>query len=58
MFSARPYDREFLERANTALSGHHELTFFETRLTAVSVALAAEYDAVCAFVNDLSGATC
>lgn len=49
-FSARPFDREFFAVANRARG--HDLHFFETRLTAATVALAAGFDAVCAFVND------
>ena len=50
VFSTRPYDRQFLERANAA--GRHELVFHEARLDATSVAAADGMQAVCAFVND------
>jgi D-lactate dehydrogenase len=50
VFSTKPYDRDFLSRAN-ARHGH-ELTYFEPRLAPETAVLAAGYDAVCAFVND------
>ncbi len=50
VFSTKPYDRESLEAANAAFG--HELVYFETRLVAETCALAAGFDAVCAFVND------
>lgn len=54
VFSTKPYDRRFLERAN---DGAHRLDFYEARLGPETVALARGADAVCAFVNDdLGGA--
>ena len=53
IFSTKPYDKQFLEAAN---NGQHELTFFEPRLTAETVNLAAGYEAVCVFVNDVLSA--
>jgi D-lactate dehydrogenase len=50
VFSARGYDRRFLEEAN-ARHGH-DLTFLEARLDATTVSLADGFDAVCPFVND------
>jgi D-lactate dehydrogenase len=50
IFSTRPYDREFLTRANAA--GRHELVFHEARLDAGTAAAAEGAQAVCAFVND------
>jgi D-lactate dehydrogenase len=50
VFSARGYDRRFLDEAN-ARHGH-ELTFLEARLDATTAALADGFDAVCPFVND------
>lgn len=50
VFSTKPYDRRFLERAN-ARAGL-ELLFLDARLTAESAALAIGAQAVCAFVND------
>ena len=50
VFSAKPYDEEFLGAANDGYA--HQLLFLEPRLTVATVALARECDAVCAFVND------
>lgn len=50
VFSTRPYDRLFLERANAA--GRHQLDFHEFRLDKASAAIADGALAVCAFVND------
>ncbi len=50
VFSTRPYDRLFLERANAA--GRHQLDFHESRLDITSVGAAEGALAVCAFVND------
>ncbi len=49
VFSAHPYDREFLGAAN---AGRHELHFFDPHLNDETVALAHGFDAVCVFVND------
>lgn len=50
VFSAKPYDREFLEQANE--SAGLELTFFESRLNPQTVKLAEGFESVCVFVND------
>ena len=50
VFSARRYDREFLTAANAGAG--HQLVFFEARLEAETVALAAGCEVVCLFVND------
>lgn len=50
VFSTKPYDRTFLQAANSG--HHHQLTFLETRLTQETMSLAAGYEAVCVFVND------
>ena len=50
VFSTKSYDRRFFESANEGEG--HELTFFESRLTKHTAALAEGHDAVCAFVND------
>jgi D-lactate dehydrogenase len=50
VFSTKPYDEEFLHRAND--DAGHELVFLEPRLTVRTVPLATEAPAVCAFVND------
>lgn len=48
VFSTKPYDRAFLEAANSS----HELVFFETRLTSETAQLAAGFPVVCAFIHD------
>lgn len=50
VFSTKPYDREFLIRANEAAG--QELTFFESRLAPQTVKLAEGFETVCVFVND------
>lgn len=50
VFSVKPYDRRSLDEAN-AHHGH-TLTYYETRLNALTVRLAAGYPAVSVFVND------
>lgn len=52
VFSAKPYDREFLTVANDNLSNPHELLFFEVHLNQHSTVLAQGCDVVCCFVND------
>lgn len=54
VFSTKPYDQRFLEAA--AAGTGHRLTFFEARLSRQTCDLAAEADAICAFVNDDVGA--
>ena len=49
IFSAKKYDREFLNAANGSL---HKLRFFEPRLNEETVGLATGSQAVCLFVND------
>src|SRR6266478_2954600 len=49
IFSAKEYDREFLNAAN---SSRHELRFFEPHLSEETVGLATGSQAVCVFVND------
>jgi D-lactate dehydrogenase len=48
VYSAKPYDVQFLTAANAG----HDLVFLEPRLSVETAPLAAEADAVCAFVND------
>ena len=55
VFSAQPYDRQFLDAANAAEG--HELHYFEMALGLESVALAARFEAVCIFVNDVADAS-
>ena len=50
VFSTKPYDREFLQRAAEAAG--HELAFFEPRLTPQTAVLAGGFPAICSFVND------
>jgi D-lactate dehydrogenase len=54
VFSAKPYDREFLDAANVAEG--HDLKYFDDPLELDTVGLAAGYDAVCIFVNDTADA--
>jgi D-lactate dehydrogenase len=49
IFSAKKYDREFLNAANRSL---HKLRFFEPHLNEETVGLATGFQAVCVFVND------
>jgi D-lactate dehydrogenase len=50
VYSARPYDRKFLEAANHK---KHKLNFVEARLDASTTALARQYPSVCCFVDDI-----
>lgn len=54
VFSARPYDRRFLEEANARdHSGQgFEFAYFDVALDASTAGLAQGFDAVCVFVND------
>jgi D-lactate dehydrogenase len=52
VFSTKPYDREFLTRANSVLPLPHELVFHETQLNPQSALLAQGCTAVSCFVND------
>lgn len=54
VFSAKPYDREYLDAANVAEG--HQLRYFDDLLDAETVGLAAGHDAVCIFVNDKADA--
>lgn len=51
VFSAKPYDREYLNAAN-AVHHRHSLQYFEVPLDVETVGLAAGHGAVCIFVND------
>lgn len=51
VFSTKAYDRRFLTAANERYN--HELTFFEPRLTPDTAVLAADFPAVCVFINDV-----
>jgi D-lactate dehydrogenase len=48
--SAHPYDRRFLQEANTSYG--HELSFFDARLSEETRQMVAGFPAICAFVND------
>jgi D-lactate dehydrogenase len=50
VFSTKPYDRTFLDKANEQHG--HELVYLDARLTAETAPLAAGFAGVCAFVND------
>lgn len=50
VFSTKPYDKEYLDKANE--KDRHELVYFESSLKQKSVRLAEGFDAVCVFVND------
>lgn len=50
VFSATPYDREYLNGANAA--HRHRLQYFDVALDVETVGLAASHGAVCVFVND------
>lgn len=52
VFSTEPYDRIFLEQANTEAKANHELVYFESRLEPKTVSLADGSPAICVFVND------
>jgi len=49
IFSAKKYDREFLNAANGSV---HKLRFFEPHLNEETAGLATGFEAVCVFVND------
>ena len=50
VFSAKAYDRRFLDAANAAFG--HGIDYFDARLDAATARLASGYPAVCVFVND------
>lgn len=52
VFSAQPYDREFLTERSTQSPHSHELFFFDTILQPQTASLAQGCDAICTFVND------
>jgi D-lactate dehydrogenase len=51
IFNTKSFDRVYFEKANQA--SHHDLVFLETRLRDESAALAAGFEGVCVFVNDV-----
>lgn len=52
VFSCKPYDQEYLEKAAAALNLDFNFAFFEATLEADTVRMADGFDAVCIFVND------
>lgn len=50
VFSTKPYDRDFFDRANAAHG--HRLEYHESHLSAATTALIDGAEAVCPFVND------
>ena len=50
IFSSHTFDRQFFDEANVGQD--HALSYFEARLTPQTAALARDFPAVCAFVND------
>ena len=55
VFSTKGYDQRSFERVNQEFD--HQLTFFDTRLTADTASLACGFEGVCVFVNDDVDAT-
>jgi D-lactate dehydrogenase len=51
VFSTKEYDRQYLRAANT--DGQHEFAFLDARLGPETAPLAAGFEAVCLFVNDV-----
>lgn len=52
VFSAKSYDKTFLDKINRETGSHHEFIYLEPRLTVETAALAHGSRAVCCFVND------
>jgi D-lactate dehydrogenase len=52
VFSAKAYDRQFLDAANEKAGCVHQLNYLEPLLEAATAQLAAGAEAVCAFVHD------
>ena len=52
VFSAKPYDRRFLDAANAAAGMPHRLRYLDLKLSGETAALAAGSAGVCAFVSD------
>lgn len=50
VFSTKPYDSQFLEKANEHYG--YELVFIESHLNHITASLSKGFDAVCVFVND------
>ncbi len=56
VYSAKAYDRRFLDAANARATQPHRITYFETRLDRHTAALAQGSTAVSLFVNDRADA--
>lgn len=54
VFSSQAYDRKFFDLANQKANNPHEFVYFETSLKTRTAPLAADFPAVCIFVNDLA----
>lgn len=52
IFSAKPYDRQFIEQANRAAGCPHRISYHDVRLDVHSAVIAKGAGAICAFVND------
>lgn len=50
-FDTHEFERDFFNKENSEKS-HHQITYFETRLTEQTANLAEGFSCVCAFVND------
>lgn len=55
VYSAKPYDRQFLDAANA--TGRHELRYLDCSLSVATAALAKGASGVCLFANDEANAT-
>ncbi len=53
VFSTKPYDRQFLDQANSESDGGHRFDYLDVPLNDRTASLAVDQDAVCAFVNDV-----
>ncbi|KMQ51895.1 D-lactate dehydrogenase [Chitinispirillum alkaliphilum] len=50
LFDSKPYDQEFFDTINQKYG--YEIQYFPNRLSSETVALARDFDTICAFVND------
>lgn len=56
VFSAKPFEREYLDRVNRQSHANHELHYIETRLTESTAELARGHEAVALFSTDHANA--
>ncbi|XFA72300.1 2-hydroxyacid dehydrogenase [Thermosynechococcaceae cyanobacterium Okahandja] len=56
VFSAKSYDREFLQATNAAQDHPHSFSYYDVLLKPETASLAQGHEAVCVFVNDDVGA--